>query len=205
MTLPVKVRNSPIEPQVQISFEPAVIGILVVALCEGRGLGATDLATRLNPYVLVALGARYEFRAGYGGVGCCMCSRHCKRVVRLLITRQRSTTLLGQGKRNTFLAFRLPHTMSSQRCAFLCGGQRQSWAAKRQMVCTHTHASVCRRIGSRRHATTLACVQAYRSTETPRSRQPCQAQNELALPLQRQISKTKSDRGERGAITVLQG
>lgn len=45
-----------IEWQVEILFEPALLGMFVLTLHEGKGLGAHDLASRPNPYVVATLG-----------------------------------------------------------------------------------------------------------------------------------------------------
>lgn len=42
--------------KVQISFEPALLGMFVLTLHEGRGLGEDDPASRPNPYVVATLG-----------------------------------------------------------------------------------------------------------------------------------------------------
>lgn len=42
--------------QVEISFEPALLGMFVLTLYEGRGLGENDPASRPNPYVVATLG-----------------------------------------------------------------------------------------------------------------------------------------------------
>ncbi|CAM9228565.1 unnamed protein product [Pylaiella littoralis] len=54
---------------VQISFEPALLGMFVLTLHEGRGLGEDDPASRPNPYVVAALGEMYQkrSRAAKGG------------------------------------------------------------------------------------------------------------------------------------------
>lgn len=42
--------------KVEISFEPALLGMFVLTLYEGRGLGENDPASRPNPYVVATLG-----------------------------------------------------------------------------------------------------------------------------------------------------
>lgn len=42
--------------QVEISFEPALLGMFVLTLYEGKGLGENDPASRPNPYVVATLG-----------------------------------------------------------------------------------------------------------------------------------------------------
>lgn len=42
--------------QVEILFQPALVGMFVLTLYEGRGLGAHDPVLRPNPYVVAALG-----------------------------------------------------------------------------------------------------------------------------------------------------
>lgn len=42
--------------QVEISFDPALLGMFVLTLYEGRGLGAADPAMMPNPYVVATLG-----------------------------------------------------------------------------------------------------------------------------------------------------
>lgn len=42
--------------QVEISFEPALLGMFVLTLYEGRGLGENDVVSRPNPYVVASLG-----------------------------------------------------------------------------------------------------------------------------------------------------
>ncbi|CAM9341515.1 unnamed protein product, partial [Hapterophycus canaliculatus] len=55
--------------QVEISFEPALLGMFVLTLHEGRGLGENDPASRPNPYVVASLGEMYQkrSRAAKGG------------------------------------------------------------------------------------------------------------------------------------------
>ncbi|CAN0260617.1 unnamed protein product, partial [Ectocarpus sp. 12 AP-2014] len=54
---------------VEISFEPALLGMFVLTLHEGKGLGAHDPASRPNPYVVATLGDMYQkrSRAAKGG------------------------------------------------------------------------------------------------------------------------------------------
>eukprot|EP00752_Nemacystus_decipiens_P004626 g4222.t1 len=54
---------------VEISFEPALLGMFVLTLFEGRGLGDNDPASRPNPYVVASLGEMYQkrSRAAKGG------------------------------------------------------------------------------------------------------------------------------------------
>lgn len=40
----------------EISFEPALLGMFVLTLYEGKGLGENDPASRPNPYVVATLG-----------------------------------------------------------------------------------------------------------------------------------------------------
>lgn len=44
--------------QVEIKFEPALVGMFVLTLHEGEGLGASDPVLRPNPYVLAILGEK---------------------------------------------------------------------------------------------------------------------------------------------------
>eukprot|EP00903_Cladosiphon_okamuranus_P006779 g6608.t1 len=55
--------------QVEIYFEPALLGMFVLTLYEGKGIGENDPASRPNPYVVATLGEMYQkrSRAAKGG------------------------------------------------------------------------------------------------------------------------------------------